>query len=71
MREAQVSKRRVSMTNAYACCWRAVSSMSNVSESNFSEMSGSCWHVSYLVTAYERMPSVTDEQTEARDCSQN
>ena len=67
----QFLERRFSMTNAYACCWRAVSSMSNVSESNFSDMSGSCRRVSHRVTAYERMPSMTDEQTEARDDSQN
>jgi hypothetical protein len=69
--QTQFLKRRFSSTNAYACCWRAVSSMSNVSESNLSDTSGSCRHVSHRVIAYERLPSVTDEQMEARDDSQS
>jgi hypothetical protein len=69
--QMQFLGRRISMTNAYACCWHAVSSMSNVSESNLSDTSRSCRHVSHRVIAYERLPSATNEQTEAQNDSQS
>jgi len=69
--QTQFLKHRFSTTNAYSCCWRAVSITSNVSESNLFDMSGSCRHVSQRVIAHERLPSMTDEQTEARNDSQS